>query len=294
MGENERVLDFISKGNTLEGLNLLFGHAGGGGDPLLSLNSALYSPTGRDFAEQVRQAEEAHLERLQTRNDRERGLLLYNLGCFALYRDDIQTAKFRFGEALRLRPEMVQARHNFGYARELMTEIEEAEAEYRRVLEARPDYALSRINLGQILIQEGQREEGLEELRQVVAGQPENIGAALYFCRAILSGGEPEAAREALELLRGRPEWLRYPNLKECLGFAHYLLGEQERAEEIFREMLEENDAHLFPRLGLIKILAAREAHAELFTHVKRYQELSPSPEVADLIAKLEEQARHA
>ena len=290
MGENERVLDFISKGNTLEGLNLLFGHGGSGEDPLFRLNSALYSPTGRDFSEQVRQAEETHLERLRTRNDRERGLLLYNLGCFALYQDEIQTAKIRFGEAVRLRPEMVQARHNLGYARELMAESEEAKAEYRRVLEARPDYALSRINLGQILIQEGRREEGLKEMQQVVAGQPDNIGAALYFCRGILSGGEPEAAREVLELLRNRPDWLQFPNLKECLGFAHYLLGEQRRAEEIFREMLGENDAHLFPRLGLIKILAAREAHGDLSTHAERFQLLSPSPGVEGLIAKLEAQ----
>ena len=291
MGENERVLDFISKGNTLEGLNLLFGHGGGGEDPLLRLNSALYSPSGRDFAEQVRQAEETHLERLHTRNDRERGLLLYNLGCFALYQDEIQTAKFRFDEAARLRPEMVQAYHNLGYARELMAEFEGAKAAYRRVLEARPDYALSRINLGQILIQEGQREEGLTELRLVVAGQPENIGAALYFCRAILSGGESEAAREVLELLRNRPDWLPFPDLKECLGFAHYLVGERQRAEEIFRELLSENDAHLFPRMGLIKILAAREAHGDLSTHAERYQQLSPSPGVAGLIAKLGAQA---
>ncbi len=51
--------------------------------------------------------------------------------------------------------------------------------------------------------------------------------------------------------------------------------------------MLDENEFHLFPRLGLIKILAAREDFDGLLAQVIRCNEIDPTPELDDLIKKI-------
>ena len=93
------------QGNTLEARRLLADHAASTEEPCAAINSALVTAADDAGTLCIQEEKARHLNLLSQAYGRERSLLLYNLGCFALYQEDILTAKLRFGEAARLRPD---------------------------------------------------------------------------------------------------------------------------------------------------------------------------------------------
>ena len=154
------VLRLISNGNTLEALSELFRLSDD--EPLEALNRVLYSHTRESSNPTVVSEKERHHGMLGDAAGRERAIVLYNLGCMALYQDDIVQAKLQFQQALELDPQWLPICHNLAFTHELMAEWEDAERYYRI---SGSGLMLSRLNLALLKVQDERRDEGLDDLR---------------------------------------------------------------------------------------------------------------------------------
>lgn len=280
MGANDQILEQIAAGNTLQGQRLLFSasatNTAGKEGALAALNRALLGPAGEENAAYVQKMKEEHEALLGAAKGPEVAVLMYNLGCFALYQDDIQEAQLRFQEVLKLQPDHAYARHNLAYTYELMAELAEARTQYERVASGPKGLPLSRLNQALARSEDGDIEGSVGDLRALYRKDPANMGLLLYLCRALLVGGSKEGAKEAIDLLDRSKEWLEYLDLWECRAYALYVLGQIHEAESAFRELLTTSPESLFARLGLIKTLAARGSFLELKQELERYESLNP------------------
>ncbi|HUJ76465.1 MAG TPA: tetratricopeptide repeat protein [bacterium] len=288
MLDNAEMLRLIAAGNTLEGQRRLFSAPPDPEDLLLSLNRALLSVPSEESNTFLQQAQYGHEALLPRGHNQDQPLILYNLGCLALYQDDVQEAKRRFQHVLDLEPDNRYARHNLGYAHELMADMVEARREYERVVLEDPDLTLTRLNLALLLAQEGRPEASISALRLLHQQNRDNMGILLYLCRSLLARGIPEHTNEALELLENHPQWKEFLDLWECRAYAQYLAGLYEAAEGSFRELLSHSPENLFAHMGLIKVLAARGDIPALRQALEAYQALNPTlslAEALDLVA---------
>jgi tetratricopeptide (TPR) repeat protein len=289
MTKNDPILELIAAGNTLQGQKQLFAlpvlPAATSDDTLIALNRALLSPPSEENAAVVQLAKEDHLTRLGSAAGPEVPVLMYNLGCFALYQDDIQEAQVRFQEVLKLDPGNRYARHNLAYTYELMAELAEARSQYEKVAEGPEGVPLSRLNQALVRAEDGDSQGAVDELRALYLGSPQNMGLLLYLCRALLAGANKEGAKEVVSLLDQRKEWLEFLDLWECRAYALYQLGENNEAESAFRELLTASPESLFSRLGLIKTLAVRGNFAELKQELERYASLNPPEDLSAVLA---------
>lgn len=287
MSESSKFLELQRNGNTLQALAALAEDGGGGAGSSAALNGHLFLPRGQESAEHIGMEQTAQLTLLSDAQQQEQAVICYNLGCFALFEDDILTAKLRFTEAVRLRPDYAPALHNLAIAHELMADFEEAREALLRALEADPENGLSRINLALIHQAEGNADEALEILRTQAVAHPGNPGPLYYLCRSLLARGGVEDAREIMERLAENTGWEQFTEIRECRGQALFLLRELEVAEQVFREILAEGRSRPFVRLTLLKVLAAREDFSALLEEAELYDAEAPSPEVQDIIEKI-------
>jgi tetratricopeptide (TPR) repeat protein len=282
--ENDRLLELIGKGDTLQALNRLYS-ADPGSDARLAINRALYGPGGEEHGERIREAEQRHRASLGGLSDGDRVTTLYNLGCFALSQDDVVEARLRFAEVLELHPQHLMAHHNLAYAHELLAETDEARREYQAVLDQNPACALSRLNLAQLALQEGDYASGLSALEALHGEDPGNMGLLLYLCRGLLLRGESADFRRVLELVDSEAE--RYVDLQECRAYAQYLLEDLDGAERTFQQLLEAGADNVFALAGMVKVLGQRGDFAGVRAYMKRYQAVNPSESGAELLSEL-------
>ncbi|MCZ6646139.1 MAG: tetratricopeptide repeat protein [SAR324 cluster bacterium] len=287
MSVAEEALEHLLQGNTVEARRLLATHADSTEEPCATTNAVLTTAVDDAGTMRIQEEKARHLNLLSQADGRERALLLYNLGCFALYQEDILTAKLRFGEAARLQPNHLPTLINLACAHELMADFDDAAAELERALMLDPASPLARLNRALLRNSMGETGEGIQALRILAAENEENPGIALHYCRALLSQPSAENGTEARELIERHPELMEHKELKECLAFACYRSGELEAAGQLFSELLAENESRLFPRMGLIKVLVAQDRFEEALPHLERYQEHAPSSEVDEVIAKV-------
>jgi tetratricopeptide (TPR) repeat protein len=295
MSDAGKFYKLLNSGNTLEVSRLarqtqqVESHAGNSGKSSLAINAILFFPESGDPQGRLPEERARQLDLLADAPDPLRAVLLYNLGCIALYEDDILAAKLRFGEAARLSPGHHPSLHNLAHAHELMADFEDARNELERALNVNPGCALTRINLATVYFSMGEGEQGLATLREVAAAEPENMGAALHLCRGLLDFGGQDGAREVRTVLEQRPGWRQYPELMACGAFACFLTEAWEEAQALFQDLLEQDQDSAFARMGMIKVLAAREDFEQLLPHLERYQQSHPNPSLGHIIEKIRE-----
>jgi len=283
MGISDTALQWIADGDTLQGQKRLFSGEPAPDDRLTRLNRCLYSGGQRD-ADLIEEEQERLLQLLPRTSGADQTVLLYNLGCIALYNDDIQDARQRFGEVMKLEPDNRFARHNLAYANELLAEFDQAKSHYSAALAQDPGKVLTRMNLALLRMQLGEVDSGLDDLRDLQKQHPRNMGILLYLCRSLLASGARDDAQAALELLDRRRDWEEFLDLRECRAFALYLLDEHAGAEAAFRDLVAANAGNLFARLGLIKVLAAQGNFEGLRTQLEEYQDLNPPQSVQSIL----------
>jgi tetratricopeptide (TPR) repeat protein len=281
---NDRLLELIAKGDSLQALNLL---QSGGADALLGVNRALYGPLSEANGARVRDQDRQHRAQVSAVQGEAQVTALYNLGCFALMQDDVLEARLRFTEVLEQEPQHLMARHNLAYAHELLAETDDARREYQAVLDQNPDCVLTRLNLAQLALQEGDYGSGLEDLEALHAADPANMGVLLYLCRGLLERGEPADLARVLQLLGQSAAAARYVDLQECRAYALFRQEDMEGAEAAFRQLLESDGDNLFALTGLIKVLVQRNELKALKPYVERCQALAPSDAMAGLLEDL-------
>jgi tetratricopeptide (TPR) repeat protein len=107
-----------------------------------------------------------------------------------------------YGEALRLRPDLHDARRGLGMAYMKMNRHEEAERVFRRLVESRPEDAGARYYLGVALYARGAHEEALAAYREALRIQPSHAEARLAIVMAL---GDLGRSAEALAALSETP-----------------------------------------------------------------------------------------
>jgi len=284
--QNDRFLELLAAGNTLEGQRLLQSDSSEN-ERRWNLNRTMYGPSTEEGLESVREAESAHLERLTGEEGQIRANTLYNLGCFSLMQDDILAARMRFSEAVKLDPGNLMSRHNLAYAHELLAEFEEAKSEYEAILAINPSLGMTRLNLALVRLQESDVDSAIEDLEQLNAQDPSNLGLLLYLVRALLyRRGENDTDR-VLTLLDLAPNAGQYPPLQECRAFALFLKEDMEAAEPILQALHEANPEDLFARMGLVKILGAHGNFSDLTEALEAYNSRDPSERIDAILTDL-------
>jgi Flp pilus assembly protein TadD len=142
-----------------------------------------------------------------------------------------EEAILQFRAALKLQPELVQARINLGIALVSLSRFPEAEKELQEAARLAPNDPEVAFNLGAAYVSARKTPEGIRELRRSLSLRPnftearERLGTALFY-----EGKLEEATREFGEALKTRPE----------SADAHFGLGlihsEEGRTEEAIRE----------------------------------------------------------
>jgi tetratricopeptide (TPR) repeat protein len=116
-----------------------------------------------------------------------------------------------YAEALRLRPDLHDARRGLGMAFMKMNRHEAAEREFRHLVASRPQDAGAHYYLGVALYARGAHEEALASYREALRLQPGHAEARLAVVMALTDLGRSEEAIAALsETPRaGEPAWVR-------------------------------------------------------------------------------------
>lgn len=149
-------------------------------------------------------------------SDRDAAHLHYSQGVGLLSSGDLLGAKTELREALRLRPDLVQARFSLGTALYLSGDLESAIDTYRTVIRQQPDLAHAHLHLGIALMVVHDWAGAQSALRTAVRLQPDSVSGHynLGLVRDRLGDhrGATDSYREALRL---RPDHAE----------AHYQLG---------------------------------------------------------------------
>lgn len=98
--------------------------------------------------------------------------LFYKAGQDSLNRREFQTAVRYLGEAVRLRPEWIEAQTNLGNAYSGLNLLSLAEQQYLQALQTDPQFVYPHLNLGVLYLNQGQNERAAQHLHAVIQLQP--------------------------------------------------------------------------------------------------------------------------
>ena len=164
----------------------------------------------------------APVDTLEARRAQARDYL--GLGRAAIGRGDMAAATMQLREALRLQPELVEARESLGLALYNMGDLDGAIEELRALLRQKREAALARLTLAAALIARQDWSSARAELEEVLRQQPELAQAYYSLGLARYALGDLNGAIEAYrQLLARRPDHpdARY-NLALTLKLAHH------------------------------------------------------------------------
>jgi Flp pilus assembly protein TadD len=199
-----------------------------------------------------------------------------NLGMLKL-NSSLDEALAHFKEALRLKPDLAEARTNLGNALQRMGRLKEAVAEYREAVRLKPDLAEAHNNLGNALPKLGQIKEGEVECREALKIDPDYAEAHYNLGVILQAMGKPEAAAQFQEALRLQPD---SPQAHNDLGITLQSMGRLEEAvvqhQEALRLKPDFAEAHSNLGTALQRMGRTEEA-------ISQYQEaLRLKPELAE------------
>ncbi|MFQ5495448.1 MAG: tetratricopeptide repeat protein [Phycisphaerae bacterium] len=154
----------------------------------------------------------------------------YNYGTKLFETERLQEAHDAFREALRLDPELVDARYNLGKVLAAMGRTDEAERVYRRVLRDHPNLVEARVNLGNLLTTRRRLDEAVAEYRHAIRVDPKFIRSYFNLATVLQLQGK---ADEAVEVLH------RAVKIDPNVPRIWFLLGNVLRAQQRPREAVE-------------------------------------------------------
>jgi tetratricopeptide (TPR) repeat protein len=125
-----------------------------------------------------------------------------DIGNTLMYRGRPADAAKSYGEALRLRPDLHDARRGLGMAFMKMERHEEAEREFRLLVASKPEDAGAHYYLGCALYARGAHEEALAAYREALRLQPGHAEARLAIVMAL---GDLGRSAEAIAALSDTP-----------------------------------------------------------------------------------------
>ena len=140
-------------------------------------------------------------------------LFHFNLGVVLQQLRDWAGAARCYRQAVRIKPDYVDALVNLGGTLQAQGELGEAAASFEQVLRIKPDFAEVHANLGTTLIAQGKRAKGLERLRLAVRIKPAYFEGHFNLGNALRDQGEHAAAVTSYEeAIRIKPDYIKAHN----------------------------------------------------------------------------------
>ena len=124
-----------------------------------------------------------------------------NLGAALAEQGKIQEAMAHYTEALRIKPDLVQAHNNLGGALAEQGKIQEAMAHFAEALRIKPDYAEAHNNLGGALARQGKIQEAMAHYTEALRIKPDYAKAHINLGLAYLMIGNKSSALEEYKIL---------------------------------------------------------------------------------------------
>lgn len=121
-----------------------------------------------------------------------------------------------FRDALRIDPNLVEARNGLGLALASSGHEADGKRELMRAVQTRPRFSPARVNLGQLLAREGKVTEARQQYEAAIAADPNSAAARVNLAKLLSAGGDKaSAAKHLREALRINPRH----------AIAHFNLG---------------------------------------------------------------------
>jgi len=171
------------------------------------------------------------------------GLTLYNQG-------RTEEAKDHYLEALRIKPDYVDALNNLGAALNKQGRLEEAIEHYLQALRIKPDYVNAHTHLGNALDKQGRTAEAIDHYLQALRIKPDDEQAHYTLGIALeRQGRTAEAIDHYSQALRIKPDYVRACNK---LGIALAKQGHIDESIDHFLKALltHPDDAETHSNLG--------------------------------------------
>ncbi len=177
--------------------------------------------------------------------------LFNNLGALLAQQGRLAQAAASFRQAVRFKPDLVEAHYNLGKALHRQGMLEDAITSYREALRLKPDCVEALDDLGSALLEQGKAEEAVSTLQQALRLRPENITAHNVLGMAYTHLGQFEQAIASYQqVLRRKPDYVgAYNNLGNVLGAQ----GKLEEAVASYQQALrlKPEYAYLHVNLGM-------------------------------------------
>ena len=152
-----------------------------------------------------------------------------NLGMLSAGQGKLDEAMSHYADALRIKPDLVEARMNMGAALAAQNKFEEASRHYLRVLQIKPDFAAAHYNLGNLFAAQGKTIPAVSHFQRALLLEPDdaeahnNLGISLAR-----QGNRQEAIEHFQEALRIDPDFASARNnLNIILGREARLEGKE-------------------------------------------------------------------
>ncbi|MDP2645030.1 MAG: tetratricopeptide repeat protein, partial [Desulfobacterales bacterium] len=165
-----------------------------------------------------------------------------------------------FRQALRLRPDYARAHYNLGYTLARRGQADDAIGHYREALRLKPDYVEAHYNLALKLADKGQTDEAIGHFRQALRLKPDSEEAHNNLANALARRGQADDAighyRQALRL---KPDYVEALN---NLAITFIKKGNVDMAVKHFKIALQINPNYSVARNNLKKALMLTQGEA--------------------------------
>ena len=140
------------------------------------------------------------------------------LGVALLRLDRHEDSIAHFKEALRFKPDLTGAHHNWAVALEHQGHLKEAMVHYQEALRIKPDNAKAHNNLGVVLDRLGRHQESIAHLKEALRIKPDLVDVHSNWAIVLKRLGRfEEAVAHYKEALRARPSFVAHINCGDAL-----------------------------------------------------------------------------
>ena len=197
----------------------------------------------------------------------------YNLATTLQHAGRFNEAVGHYEQALKIKPDFVEAHYNLGDAMLQQGRVQEAIAHYERALQLKPDSAEAHNNLGGVLLDSGKVAEAIVHFERALQLKPDYAEAHNNLGGVLLGSGKvAEAIAHFEQALRIKPD---FAEAHSNLGLALVSLGKVQEGIGHFEQALridsDNVEAHSNLGMTLVRVGRVREAigHLEQALRIK-------------------------